>query len=194
MTNHYHLLVETPQANLISGMRCFRPHTRCATIDDPAQRPFFQGRYKSMVVDSEERSYFATLIDFRVGPRRRDRRDAPCHTRHREDADPRALQQTGPGVPRDAWSILRAPQSASNSCVEICRPRAVTRYKRRERVSRHDGSCGPRAVVSLRSIFLASPWISIAPAMLRSFPSLHSYPEDFFALLLPFPESVRAAR
>jgi REP element-mobilizing transposase RayT len=24
MTNHYHLLVETPEANLVAGMRCFR--------------------------------------------------------------------------------------------------------------------------------------------------------------------------
>jgi REP element-mobilizing transposase RayT len=65
MSNHYHLLVETPQANLIAGMRWFqttwtarfnRRHGLCGHL--------FQGRYKAVVVDPEQRSYFAHLSDY----------------------------------------------------------------------------------------------------------------------------------
>jgi REP element-mobilizing transposase RayT len=31
MTNHYHLLVETPEANLVSGMRWFKRLTPCGS-------------------------------------------------------------------------------------------------------------------------------------------------------------------
>ncbi len=65
MGNHYHLLIETPQANLVAGMRWLqttwtvrfnRRHRLCGHL--------FQGRYKSVVVDPEERGYFATLSDY----------------------------------------------------------------------------------------------------------------------------------
>jgi putative transposase len=65
MSNHYHWLVETPEANLVAGMRWFqttwtarfnRRHRLCGHL--------FQGRYKAVVVDPEERSYFATLSDY----------------------------------------------------------------------------------------------------------------------------------
>jgi REP element-mobilizing transposase RayT len=54
MSNHYHLLVETPDANLSKGMRqlngvftqlCNRRHRRCGHL--------FQGRYKAILVDSD---------------------------------------------------------------------------------------------------------------------------------------------
>jgi putative transposase len=54
MDNHYHLLIETPEANLAAGMRRFngvytqsfnRRHSRVGHL--------FQGRYKSIVVDKE---------------------------------------------------------------------------------------------------------------------------------------------
>src|SRR4026208_1064958 len=65
MSNHYHFLIETPQPNLVAGMRWFqttytvrfnRRHRLCGHL--------FQGRYKSVVVDSEERGYLATLSDY----------------------------------------------------------------------------------------------------------------------------------
>jgi REP element-mobilizing transposase RayT len=65
MSNHYHLLVETPQANLIAGMRWFqttwtarfnRRHGLCGHL--------FQGRYKAVVVDPDQRDYFAHLSDY----------------------------------------------------------------------------------------------------------------------------------
>ena len=65
MSNHYHWLVETPEANLVAGMRWFqttwtarfnRRHRLCGHL--------FQGRYKAVVVDPAERSHFATLSDY----------------------------------------------------------------------------------------------------------------------------------
>ncbi|MCP4991239.1 MAG: transposase [Colwellia sp.] len=63
MTNHYHLVVETPEGNLSLGMRQLngvytqrfnRKHGRVGHI--------FQGRFKSVLVDSD--SYYITLIRY----------------------------------------------------------------------------------------------------------------------------------
>lgn len=65
MSNHYPLLIETPQPNLVAGMRWFqttvtarfnRRHRLCEHL--------FQGRYKSVIVDPRERGYFVTLSDY----------------------------------------------------------------------------------------------------------------------------------
>jgi putative transposase len=65
MTNHYHLLVETPQPNLVAGMRWFQTaYTVRFNRRHRLSGHLFQGRYKSVVVDPEERGYFATLSDY----------------------------------------------------------------------------------------------------------------------------------
>jgi len=65
MRNHYHLLLETPEPNLVAGMRWFqttwtvrfnRRHGLCGHL--------FQGRYKAVVVNPGERAYFVTLSDY----------------------------------------------------------------------------------------------------------------------------------
>ena len=65
MGNHYHLMIETPQPNLVAGMRWFqttwtmrynRRHRLCGHL--------FQGRYKAVVVDAQESRYFAILSDY----------------------------------------------------------------------------------------------------------------------------------
>jgi putative transposase len=65
MTNHYHLLVETPQANLVAGMRWFQTTytVRFNRLHRLSGR-LFQGRYKAVVVDPEEPGYFVTLSDY----------------------------------------------------------------------------------------------------------------------------------
>lgn len=59
MNNHYHLLLETPEPNLVAGMKWFQGtytqrfnlrHQRCGHL--------YQGRYKSIPVDSDDPSYF----------------------------------------------------------------------------------------------------------------------------------------
>ena len=66
MGNHYHLMIETPQANLSRGMRQLngmftqrfnRKHHRIGHV--------FQGRFKSIVVDKE--AYLLELIRYIVG-------------------------------------------------------------------------------------------------------------------------------
>ena len=65
MSNHYHLLIETPQANLVAGMRWFQTtYTVCFNRRHRVSGHLFQGRYKAVVVDPEERGYFATLSDY----------------------------------------------------------------------------------------------------------------------------------
>ena len=65
MSNHYHLLIETPEANLSSGMRQLngvytqqfnRLHLRCGHV--------FQGRYKAILVDKD--SYLLELARYIV--------------------------------------------------------------------------------------------------------------------------------
>lgn len=65
MNNHYHLLVETPEANLVAGMRWFQTtYTVRFNRRHRLSGHLFQGRYKAVIVDPEERGYFATLSDY----------------------------------------------------------------------------------------------------------------------------------
>ena len=65
MSNHYHLLAETPKANLVLGMHWFQ-----ATYTMRYNRRYrlsghlFAGRYKSLLIDPEERGYLATVSDY----------------------------------------------------------------------------------------------------------------------------------
>jgi hypothetical protein len=56
-SNHYHLMLETPEANLVSGMRWFQT---TVTIRHNRRHHLaghlFQERYKAVVVDPAERS------------------------------------------------------------------------------------------------------------------------------------------
>jgi REP element-mobilizing transposase RayT len=52
--NHYHLLIETPEANLAAGMRRFNGvYTQAFNRRHSRVGHLFQGRYKSIVVDKE---------------------------------------------------------------------------------------------------------------------------------------------
>jgi len=65
MPNHYHWLLETPLGGLVDGMRWFQTtytarynarHRQCGHL--------FQGRYKAIIMDPDEPSYFRTLSDY----------------------------------------------------------------------------------------------------------------------------------
>jgi putative transposase len=65
MSNHYHLLIETPQPNLVAGMRWFQ--TTWTVRFNRFHRlsgHLFQGRYKAIVVDPEDGRYFVGLSDY----------------------------------------------------------------------------------------------------------------------------------
>ena len=55
MGNHYHLLLETPEPNLVAGMRWFQG-TYTIRFNHPHQLSghLFQGRYKALPVAAEE--------------------------------------------------------------------------------------------------------------------------------------------
>jgi REP-associated tyrosine transposase len=86
MRNHYHLLLQTPEANLVAGMHWFQAtYTQRFNRRHRLSGHLFQGRYSrakrdrlrvarspegtrqgvnAVVVDPEARSYFATLSDY----------------------------------------------------------------------------------------------------------------------------------
>jgi REP element-mobilizing transposase RayT len=65
MKNHFHLVVETPEGNLVAGMRWLlstysnrfnRRHDLCGHV--------FSGRYKALVVDGGSSGYLRTVCDY----------------------------------------------------------------------------------------------------------------------------------
>ena len=65
MSNHYHWLLETPQANLVAGMRWFQStFTVRYNLRHRKAGHLFQGRYKAVLVDPERDGYFATVADY----------------------------------------------------------------------------------------------------------------------------------
>jgi len=65
MKNHFHLVVETPEGNLVAGMRWLlstysnrfnHRHKRCGHL--------FSGRYKALVVDGSGDGYLRTVCDY----------------------------------------------------------------------------------------------------------------------------------
>lgn len=65
MGNHYHLLVETPEPNLVRGMHWFQTaYTARFNARHRMVGHLFAGRYKAIPVDPEDRSYFATVSDY----------------------------------------------------------------------------------------------------------------------------------
>ena len=68
MSNHYHLVVETPQANLVDGMRWLQStYTRRFNLRHGLWGHVFGGRYKAVVVEADANGrsdYFATLLDY----------------------------------------------------------------------------------------------------------------------------------
>ena len=64
MGNHYHLLIETPEANLVEGMRWFQGvYTQRFNARHTIWGHLFQGRYKALLVDGGG-EYFATVASY----------------------------------------------------------------------------------------------------------------------------------
>ena len=65
MPNHYHLVLETPEPNLVAGMSWLQnTFTRRHNVRHKLWGHLFGGRYKSVLVDDEMGTYLATLIDY----------------------------------------------------------------------------------------------------------------------------------
>ena len=65
LSNHYHLLVETPKGNLVRGMHWFQAtYTTRYNRRHGLSGHLFAGRYKSLLIDPEERAYLVTVSDY----------------------------------------------------------------------------------------------------------------------------------
>jgi REP element-mobilizing transposase RayT len=66
MSNHYHLLLETPEPNLVSGMKWFQgAYTQRFNAMFKCRGHLFQGRYKALPVEAgEDESYFRAIGNY----------------------------------------------------------------------------------------------------------------------------------
>ena len=62
MGNHYHLLLETPEPNLVVGMKWLQgTYTQRFNSLHKEWGHLFQGRYKALVVQADRGGYFSTV-------------------------------------------------------------------------------------------------------------------------------------
>jgi REP element-mobilizing transposase RayT len=62
MGNHYHLLLETPEANLVAGMKWLQgTYTQRFNVRHKLWGHLFQGRYKALPIDTDHGDYFSVL-------------------------------------------------------------------------------------------------------------------------------------
>ncbi|MCI0538045.1 MAG: transposase, partial [Verrucomicrobiales bacterium] len=65
MSNHFHLVVETPRANLVAGMKWFLGvYTARFNRRHKLFGHLFSGRYKSLIVDGSGTGYLKTVCDY----------------------------------------------------------------------------------------------------------------------------------
>jgi putative transposase len=65
MSNHFHLVVETPRGNLVMGMRWFlSTYTARFNRRHKLFGHLFSGRYKSLIVDGSGTGYLKTVCDY----------------------------------------------------------------------------------------------------------------------------------
>jgi len=65
MSNHYHLLVETPMPNLVRGMTWFQTtYTVRYNARHRLSGHLFAGRYKALLVDAGSENYLVTLLNY----------------------------------------------------------------------------------------------------------------------------------
>jgi REP element-mobilizing transposase RayT len=65
MDNHFHLVVETPKANLVAGMKWFLgTYTGRFNRRHKLFGHLFSGRYKALIVDGSGSGYLRTVCDY----------------------------------------------------------------------------------------------------------------------------------
>ena len=65
MGNHYHLFIETPEANLVAGMGWLQNTlTRRHNVRHQAWGRLFGDRYKAVLVDGADSYHYRTLADY----------------------------------------------------------------------------------------------------------------------------------
>jgi REP element-mobilizing transposase RayT len=65
MGNHYHMLVETPEGNLVEGMKWVQgAYTQRYNSRHKVFGHLFQGRYKAVIVDGQDEDYFPVVSTY----------------------------------------------------------------------------------------------------------------------------------
>jgi REP element-mobilizing transposase RayT len=65
MSNHFHLVIETPQANLVAGMKWFLgTYTSRFNRRHKLFGHLFSGRYKALIVEGSGNGYLRTVCDY----------------------------------------------------------------------------------------------------------------------------------
>jgi REP element-mobilizing transposase RayT len=65
MNNHYHILLETPEPNLVVGMKWFQgTYTQRFNARNKEWGHLFQGRYKALLVDNGSDAYFPIVSSY----------------------------------------------------------------------------------------------------------------------------------
>ena len=65
MGNHYHLFIETPEANLVDGMKWLQnTFTRRFNVRHRAWGRVFGDRYKAVLIEATAPHYYQTLLDY----------------------------------------------------------------------------------------------------------------------------------
>ncbi len=65
MKNHFHVVVETPQGNLVAGMKWFLgTYTVRFNRRHKVSGHLFSGRYKSLIVDGSKKGYLRTVCEY----------------------------------------------------------------------------------------------------------------------------------
>jgi len=63
MGNHYHLLLETPEANLVSGMKWLQStYTQRYNAGHCKRGHWFQGRYRAVSVAGERQGHWCVAV------------------------------------------------------------------------------------------------------------------------------------
>src|SRR5579859_7774614 len=65
MSNHFHVVMETPSANLVEGMKWFLGvYTRRFNRRQKVFGHMFSGRYKALLVEGSGNGYLKTVCDY----------------------------------------------------------------------------------------------------------------------------------
>lgn len=65
MNTHFHILLETPEANLVLGMQWFQStYTQRFNVRHREFGHLFQGRYKALLIDPDSETYFTVVSSY----------------------------------------------------------------------------------------------------------------------------------
>jgi REP element-mobilizing transposase RayT len=127
MRNHYHLLLETPEGNLVAGMGWFQStYTARYNARHRERGHLFQGRYKAVPIDGGEGEYGRTVSDYiHLNPARAGivNADKPELKRYRWSSFPTLCEgEAGPGWLKGetvlGWHHWRSERSRDRQAYE----------------------------------------------------------------------------